>query len=177
MSLEIYFTCIYVQHQIVWIMLFFPSNLNVLFFNNSQLHIKMGVNSKHVQSNATLHTCTCYWHLSQDFKSDIITWEPEGRYCCTKSMAIMPFWLSTDKLCTILLLLQIGISWEPGRCYCYTVQNHKGTIVIYTHTKSMVLVSALLVLNGSMALTTFWFSSSQVNWWYILNSLELNRYT
>ena len=23
-------------------------------------------------------------------------WEPEGRYCCTKSMAIAPFWLSTD---------------------------------------------------------------------------------
>ena len=26
-----------------------------------------------------------------------VTWEPEGRYCCTKSMAIMPFWLSTDE--------------------------------------------------------------------------------
>ena len=27
---------------------------------------------------------------------NVVTWEPEGRYCCTKSMAITPFWLSTD---------------------------------------------------------------------------------
>ena len=30
----------------------------------------------------------------------IVTWEPEGRYCCTKSMAITPFWLSTDDILT-----------------------------------------------------------------------------
>ena len=26
----------------------------------------------------------------------IVSWEPEGRYCCTKSMAIAPFWFSTE---------------------------------------------------------------------------------
>ena len=30
--------------------------------------------------------------------SHIVTWEPEGRYCCSKSMAITPFWLSTDDI-------------------------------------------------------------------------------
>ena len=28
----------------------------------------------------------------------IVSWEPEGRYCCTKSMAIAPFWFSTEHL-------------------------------------------------------------------------------
>ena len=30
--------------------------------------------------------------------SKIFRWEPEGRYCCTKSMAIAPFWFSVDDI-------------------------------------------------------------------------------
>ena len=28
----------------------------------------------------------------------IVSWEPEGRYRCTKSMAIAPFWFSTEHI-------------------------------------------------------------------------------
>jgi len=28
----------------------------------------------------------------------IISWEPERRYCCTKCMALRPFWFSTDDM-------------------------------------------------------------------------------
>ena len=30
--------------------------------------------------------------------SKMFRWEPEGQYCCTKSMAIAPFWFSTEHL-------------------------------------------------------------------------------
>ena len=29
---------------------------------------------------------------------NIVSWEPEGRYRCTKSMAIVPFWFSVDDM-------------------------------------------------------------------------------
>ena len=37
--------------------------------------------------------------MKHQYNTHIVTWEPEGRYCCTKSMAITPFWLSTDDMC------------------------------------------------------------------------------
>ena len=30
-------------------------------------------------------------------------WEPEGHYCCTKSMAIAPFWFATEHPWTVLM--------------------------------------------------------------------------
>ena len=47
-------------------------------------------------------------HISsvESQKGIIITmlqWEPEGRYCCTKSMAIAPFWFSMEHCWTALM--------------------------------------------------------------------------
>ena len=33
----------------------------------------------------------------------IVTWEPEGRYRCTKPMVILPFWLSADDIAWVIL--------------------------------------------------------------------------
>ena len=53
--------------------------------------------------------------------------EPEGRYCCTKSMVIAPFWLSTDDVLTAILstchliLRQIHVYTSRG---CSTMMIH-----------------------------------------------------
>ena len=38
-------------------------------------------------------------------------WEPEGRYCCTKSMAIAPFWFSTEH-CWSAITALLALNWR-----------------------------------------------------------------
>ena len=38
------------------------------------------------------------WEILGGCVEDIASWEPEGCYCCTKSMVIAPFWFSMEHL-------------------------------------------------------------------------------
>ena len=46
----------------------------------------------------------------------VFRWEPEGRYCCTKSMAIAPFWLSTEHLWTAITPFWVSTDDMSSTC-------------------------------------------------------------
>ena len=53
-----------------------------------------------------------HYHYSKMFH-----WKPEGHYCCTKSMRITAFWLSTEHLLIMSTLLALNwryLYWGPG---------------------------------------------------------------
>ena len=60
--------------------------------------------------------------------SKMFHWEPEGHYHCTKSMAIAPFWFSTEHRCSfnalLILSLRHIVSWEPEGRYCTSKMFH-----------------------------------------------------
>ena len=45
------------------------------------------------------------------YHSMVFRWEPEGHYCCTKSMAIVPFWFSEDHC------------WTVSTPFCFSTNN------------------------------------------------------
>ena len=68
----------------------------------------------------------------------IVSWEPEGRYCCTMSVAIVPFWFSMEHLWIVIVkvpvwLLEIkvniinpfstGTGWTLYKVYPWRFQN------------------------------------------------------
>ena len=54
----------------------------------------------------------------------MVSWEPEGRYCCTKSMVTAPFWFSTEHCWTVTNAF-LTLSW---RCYNLQSTELKSTV-------------------------------------------------
>ena len=49
-----------------------------------------------------LHNIVSWEPEGRYCSSKMFRWEPEGRYCCIKSMAIAPFWFSMEHLWTAI---------------------------------------------------------------------------
>ena len=75
----------------------------------------------------------------------IFTWEPEGRYCCTKSMSITPFWLSTDDISFIWN----NISWLRTRKALKMLFNN-----VWLKQKGIIFIEVM-----STEVVPFWFST------------------
>ena len=59
-------------------------------------------------------------------------WDSEGRYCCTKSMAIAPFWCLTEHQWIMLINALLALNWlyiKP----CYYIYMHV-QYAIHVHT-------------------------------------------
>ena len=82
--------------------------------------------SIHIVSFPTRHTVRVHIVLKGTHRYNV-SWEPEGRYCCTKSMAMAPFWFSVEHLCSaitpfwlstdnIIILWYIIAQYESIKC-------------------------------------------------------------
>ena len=95
--------------------------------------------------------------------SNMFRWEPEGGYCCTKPMAIAPFWFSTEHLWSVITPFWLStddiypknipqhclVSWEPEGHYQYSNMFCWEPEGGYCCTKSMVIAP-------------FWFSTEHL---------------
>ena len=93
-------------------------------------------------------------------------WEPEGRYCCTKSMAIAPFWFSKEHLWFAIVPF-----WLSTDNFVYFNQKKKILVVnlqsLYHQLKARSVLSLFsdvllrtrraLLLYKSMVIVPFWF--------------------
>ena len=82
--------------QRVYMLIVFYDCLNLIWFIFITIYL---IRQEHRMKTNYMHVQFASWEPEGRYQySKMFRWDTEGCYCCTKSMAVTPFWFSTEQL-------------------------------------------------------------------------------